>query len=123
MQEVMPRMNKDIPRVHSRGFALWKQLEARRGRTFLEAFVEATGVNLLTIRKFVAKPDADVSGCTLGTAKAVAKFLGSTLDGMFGDPSEMSRAERAYVEADPATRAEFDRLIESVIGKEGDISE
>ena len=82
MQELMPRMNKDIPRVYSRGFALWKQAEATRGRIFIDEIVTATGVNHITVRKFVAKPDTDVSGASLAPALAIATFLGSTLDGM-----------------------------------------
>ena len=84
MQELMPRMNKDIPRVYSRGFALWKQAEATRGRIFIDEIVKETGVNHLTVRKFVAKPNTDVSGAAMAPAKAIAKFLGATLDGHNG---------------------------------------
>lgn len=84
-------MNIQTVVIRTRGFSLWKQYEAVNGRLKLEKIAEDTGLGLSTVRKFVAEPDADVTGAAILGAWMIARYFGTTLDGLLyvaGETSE-----------------------------------
>jgi hypothetical protein len=86
-------MNVQTVVIRSRGFSLWKQYEAINGRVKLEKVAEDTGLGLSTVRKFVSEPDADVTGAAILGAWMIARYFGTTLDGLLYVVEEAS--ERA----------------------------
>ncbi|MGO8670708.1 MAG: hypothetical protein ACLQVD_05000 [Capsulimonadaceae bacterium] len=72
------------PVIRSRGFFLWKKLEATRGRLTLEALIAEIGLSPLTVRRYVVKPNADVSTAAIWAAVVVADYFGVPLDGPDG---------------------------------------
>ena len=77
-------------RVLSTAFGLWKDKEKREGRRItIDTICEETGLAKMTVRRFVAKPDAEVSGSPLLSAAVLAQYFGVGL----GDVLKVERDE------------------------------
>jgi hypothetical protein len=86
----MPRINTEL-KMKSRGFSLWRKMEAERGRITLQTIADETGLNISTVRKFVADPDTEVGGAAIVGAVVLARYFGTTLDELLyvaGETSE-----------------------------------
>jgi hypothetical protein len=66
----------DNLRVVSRGFGLWKDKEKREGRRItFDALSEETGLAKMTLRRFLATDNSDVSGSPLASAAVIANYF------------------------------------------------
>jgi hypothetical protein len=68
-------MNLEHVSVRSHGFALWKKMESERGRVTLNVIAEETGLNLSTVRKFLAEPNSEIKGGLILSACVLAQYF------------------------------------------------
>ncbi len=63
--------------VTSNGFSLWKDKEKREGRRItIDTLVGETGLAKMTVRRFIAGGEADVSGSPVVAAAVMADYFG-----------------------------------------------